>query len=195
MSADEPERPTIRFEGKPEEFVEIRLAEGKGDLLLMVAVSRSGFRGTIDTWVKRESWMGFAQDLTVLESRRQGQATIESISPEELALTVCSVDKAGHMAVSGRISVRTFDSEVSLAFLSMGFDPSQLPRIAASARGFVGARQNLGEVQAHLDLGIAYAEMGLIDDAIHELELVLQVWPEHSEARRRLAELRERRGH
>jgi hypothetical protein len=49
------------------------------------------------------------------------------------------------------------------------------------------------DVPTHFDLGCAYADMGLLDDAIHELELVLRVQPKHVEARAKLAQVLARR--
>ena len=106
-------------------------------MLVEVEVRRAGFRGATETWVQREAWMGFAQDLTVLDQRRQGEAQVVSISPGELELVVKSVDRSGHVAVTGKIGVRSFDREVCLAFSPMAFDPSQLPEVARAARGFV----------------------------------------------------------
>jgi hypothetical protein len=48
--------------------VEIERADSgrdAGDLLLLVRVRYHGFAGEIDTWVVREAWLGFTQDLCI----------------------------------------------------------------------------------------------------------------------------------
>jgi len=46
------------------------------------------------------------------------------------------------------------------------------------------------DVSTHFDLGIAYAEMGMVSDAISEFELVLTHDPNHVQARAKLEVLR-----
>lgn len=46
------------------------------------------------------------------------------------------------------------------------------------------------EVEARFDLAAAYLEMGLVDDAISELELVLVAAPTHARALEMLARAR-----
>jgi Flp pilus assembly protein TadD len=47
----------------------------------------------------------------------------------------------------------------------------------------VAAQIELDDIQAHLDLGRAYVEMGRFDDAALEFEQVLQVDPSNAVAR------------
>ena len=51
-----------------------------------------------------------------------------------------------------------------------------------------------GEAQAHYDLAMAYAEMGLLDDAISELEAAVRLAPNERRIHVALAGLRARRG-
>jgi hypothetical protein len=64
------------------------------DLLLLLRVSFRGFAAETDTWVSRAAWLGFTQDLVLLEERRQGEARLESISPGELSIVIRSIDQA-----------------------------------------------------------------------------------------------------
>jgi hypothetical protein len=116
------------------QFDEVSAPEPTGDLLLQVQVLRQGFSGSVQAWVEQRVWFAFAQQLTVLEERRQGEAQVESMSPGEFSLVVHSVGRAGHMAVRGSIGYRSFDAEVDLHFSSFGFDPAQLPVLARDAR-------------------------------------------------------------
>ena len=101
---------------------------------VIVSVTRAGFSRSIDTWIQAEVWHAFAQQLAVLEDRRQGEARVESISPGELRLVVKSVDRAGHLGVEGHVGTRRFDAEVSLRFSMFTFDPAQLAACAREAR-------------------------------------------------------------
>jgi hypothetical protein len=109
------------------------------DVLIVAAVSRSGFSATIDAWISAGAWHSFAQQLSVLEELRQGKASVASLSPGELELTVRSLDRAGHLGAEGLVGIRTFDSEVCLTFSAFAFDPSQLPAFAREARSIAAA--------------------------------------------------------
>jgi hypothetical protein len=52
-----------------------------------------------------------------------------------------------------------------------------------------GVREHVrdDDVATHFDLGVAYAEMGLLPDAANEFELVLRTEPHHTRARAELA--------
>jgi Tfp pilus assembly protein PilF len=49
-------------------------------------------------------------------------------------------------------------------------------------------------IRTHLDLGVAYMEMGLLSDAVAELEIVLRHDPTHELARVTLAEVHAQMG-
>jgi len=120
------------------DYVEIERAEPhdvSGDLLLLVRIKRHQFSGEIDAWVEQRAWFSFAQELTILEQTRQGEARLEGISPGELSLVFRSLDRAGHVGVEGTIGRRAFDGDVALRFSVFSFDPSQLVALARKARG------------------------------------------------------------
>jgi hypothetical protein len=121
------------------DYLSINRAEPSGDdILVVVDVRTRGFTGRIDTWVLRPAWLQFCEQLTLLESRRQGEAIVESISPQELRVSVRSTDRAGHMAVDGFIGYRGTLGEVLLSFSPIAFDPSILPSLLREAREIAG---------------------------------------------------------
>jgi hypothetical protein len=130
-------RTGMRIESDSGDFLEIERADAADacDLPLVVRLKYRGFTATIDCWVQRTAWFAFAQDLSILEQRGQGEAKVESTSPGELSISIRSLDRAGHMGVEGTLGIDTFEAEASLRFSSMAFDPSQLVRLALEARG------------------------------------------------------------
>jgi hypothetical protein len=131
----------MKLSSESGDFLELERAETAGDahdLLLFVRLLFHGFSGTVDARVQRAAWLGFVQDLVILEERRQGEARLQSISPGELSLVVRSLDRAGHMGVEGALGVRTFDAEALLRFSVFDFEPSQLPPFVSGARALAG---------------------------------------------------------
>jgi hypothetical protein len=110
-----------------------RAAPSNADVLVFVKARCPGFSGEIDTWIAREAWVGFCEQLAALNEHRQGQATVESISPNELRLVVRSTDRLGHMGVEGELGYRGVHGETSLRFSAMAFDPSMLPQLLREA--------------------------------------------------------------
>jgi hypothetical protein len=108
------------------------------DVCVVVEVRCPGFTGRIDTWILRDAWIAFCNQLEALEGRRRGEAVVESISPNEFRLTVRSTDSAGHMAIEGLLGYRGVKGETLLTFSPMSFDPSTLPALLAEARAIAG---------------------------------------------------------
>jgi hypothetical protein len=104
------------------------------DRLLLVAVQFHAFAGATDTWVPGEAWSAFVRELDELERTRQGKASLEAISPDELLLVFRSLDRAGHMAVEGFVGVRSGSHQMKLTFSSIELDPTDLPRIVRELR-------------------------------------------------------------
>jgi hypothetical protein len=102
-------------------------------VLVSVAVRWRDFAGRVQVWILREEWANFCQQLTRLEQERRGSATVESISPRELRLTIRSTDLAGHMAVDGEVGYRGVFGETLLSFAPIDFDPTLLPQLAREA--------------------------------------------------------------
>ena len=126
----------MKLTSDDDDFVELepRWKAGDSDLALIARVSRNGFAGESETRVLRHGWFAFAQALTVLEEQRAGEASVESMSHGELALTIRSVDRTGHPGVENPTNVREFDHEISLRFSLFTFEPNQIMHFAQGAR-------------------------------------------------------------
>lgn len=107
------------------------------DLSVHVGAKTRGFVGETDCWILREAWSNFAQAMKRLRDSRQGEATIESMSPRELHLTVQSTDRAGHMAVGGLVGTNLNGRVATLEFTPFAFDPSSLPELARIAASWL----------------------------------------------------------
>ncbi|MDX2220568.1 MAG: hypothetical protein SF172_16235 [Burkholderiales bacterium] len=75
--------------------------QGNGDVYVLISVSSSGYSGKNDLWVDGEALRSFVVQLADLNQSLKGKATLQSMSPGELELTIQSVSSRGHLAVSG----------------------------------------------------------------------------------------------
>jgi hypothetical protein len=135
------EIPKMRLQSNADDFILIYGVNNDAlsyDLLIVAELRRADFSARIDTWVLRENWQAFCDDLYLLERKRQGQAKVESISPKELSLCIRSTDSSGHMAVEGSLGYRGIHGEVQLAFSPMPFCPSVLPELLRDACDIAG---------------------------------------------------------
>jgi hypothetical protein len=129
----------VPSDADPGDYLSIDRVEPRdGDLLIVVELRCRGFTGRIDTWILREAWLAFCEQLERLEEVRRGEASVESMSPRELRLAVRATDAAGHMAVEGVLGYRGVHGEMLLSFSAMPFDPSILPRLVHEAREVAG---------------------------------------------------------
>jgi hypothetical protein len=129
------------------DFLEIEAVPsdvGAHDVLLVVRARFRGFSAEVDVWVQREAWMGFTQDLVVLEERRQGEAKLEGVVPGELALLIRSTNRAGHMGAEAALGAQGYDYDASMRFRVLGFDPSQLPSFVHGARAIASFPKSVG---------------------------------------------------
>lgn len=106
-----------------------------GDAYVTVQVQSQGFVGHNDLWVVGAALASFAADLRVLERSLQGEARLQSISPNELDLRVFAVDRRGHLAIEGSTGYWTHDGgeqqfwhAVTFGF---AFEPQQLMQAMA----------------------------------------------------------------
>lgn len=67
-------------------------------------VHADAFTGTADGWVLRDAMAAFPAQARTLYHRFEGRASLESISPGELELSIERIDAAGHLGVRGRIA-------------------------------------------------------------------------------------------
>jgi hypothetical protein len=127
----------LRFENR-QDFVEIDLVSqetanlpSRGDAKLKARVSSAGYAGQNHVWVSASGLRTFCRALVALERERQGQATLESISPKELRLVIRSVDPRGHMAAEGTLGhhiQREHTRYWHSVDFGFEFDPAQLLR-------------------------------------------------------------------
>ena len=104
-----------------------------GDVLVGLRVRLRNFAGAAEAWVLRETWSEFLGQLRGLERDRRGEATLQSISPDELRVRLHALDRAGHMAVEGELtsyygSAHRLEA-VSLKFGTIEFDPTARPML------------------------------------------------------------------
>jgi hypothetical protein len=138
--------------GDNDNFVEVLLVEatpqalpGAGDLRLRVRVTFSTFHAEYDrVWVTASDFQAFLSELKALEERRQGSATLASMSPNELILQVHSTDRAGHMAVTGQLGRWCYARGNGMLWCQLPFDfalscPSQLPQFLAEFRAMAAS--------------------------------------------------------
>jgi hypothetical protein len=110
-----------------------------GDVRLQVGLTCDGFTGTGSSWIARDVWHRFLQALEHVDDRREGEAVVESMSPNELRLRICVTDRAGHVAVDGQVRTRSV-RDLRWQFGAIQFDPSLLPPLLAELRAAGQAR-------------------------------------------------------
>ena len=126
--------------GDDSSHVEVAVAEVQpvapgtpgGDVRLILRVQRGAFAGAVDVWIDRDGWAQFLDQLVALERNRAGEATLRSVSPGELVLTVRALDRAGHMGVEGEMTQYSYATGPELQtnhlrFATIEFDPTLLP--------------------------------------------------------------------
>jgi hypothetical protein len=104
-----------------------------GEVRLQVGLTCDGFTGTGSTWIARDVWQRFIQALEHLDERREGEAVVESMSPNDLRLRIRVTDRAGHVAVDGQVRTRSV-RDLQWQFGAIPFDPSLLPSLLAELR-------------------------------------------------------------
>lgn len=85
--------------------------------------------------------VNFLTQLRELEMRRQGEAVIEGLSPEEFRLRFWSINRRGHMAVEGLIAKWIHKGEAvpyrhALEF-GFEFDSTVLPKVLVDFQAIV----------------------------------------------------------
>jgi hypothetical protein len=119
-----------------------------GDVELSVEVASEQFSGHGFAWVAAPALAAFLSQLRELEARRQGEAMIEGLSPEEFRLRFWSVDRRGHMAVGGLVTKLVYRGEGSrrgspyrhAAEFGFEFDPTLLPRVLVAFQAIAEGR-------------------------------------------------------
>ena len=107
--------------------LELNVTEWDPDPVVEASLSTGAFRAGVGTHVCRKMWRAFVDEFALLEEKRQGTATVESISPKELRLVFRSIGSLGHMGVEGYLGYRGGGGpEQLLTFEVLEFDPSCL---------------------------------------------------------------------
>jgi hypothetical protein len=104
-----------------------------GDVRLYLRLTCEGFAGTGSSWIAHDVWHRFLQQLKRLDDRRDGEAVVESISPDELRLRIRVTDRAGHVAVDGQVRTRSL-RDLRWQFSEIQFDPTLLPPLLGELR-------------------------------------------------------------
>src|SRR5262245_17726742 len=115
-----------------------------GDVELSVEVSSQQFSGQGFAWIAAPALAAFLGQLRELERRRQGEATVEGLSPGEFQLRIRSVNRRGHVAVEGLVTKHVHQGEggpyrhtVEFGF---EFDPTLLPIVLAGFQAIAESR-------------------------------------------------------
>ena len=104
-----------------------------GDVRLHVRLTCDGFTGTGSSWIACDAWQRFLRQLEQLDHRRDGEAVVESMSPDELRLRIFATDRAGHVAVDGQVRTRSV-RDLRLQFGAIRFDPTLLLPLLSELR-------------------------------------------------------------
>jgi len=144
-----------------EDFLELDATEqvpaelpSTGDTRFAVRVRVSGknivFTAETWAWVDARVLAAFSSQLRELEARRQGSATLESMSWDELKLEVCSTDRAGHVAACGQVGhwCHGADGQARWSVVGFGipFCPTELPALVREFEGLAGRCGPAGSV-------------------------------------------------
>jgi hypothetical protein len=83
--------------------LQIDLANWDGDAYIAVSINSRGFTGKTDLYILEEEFRGFCKSFVDLQKTLKGEATLKSISPNELELVIKPYDALGHFSVAGKI--------------------------------------------------------------------------------------------
>lgn len=105
---------------------EMALARPDDDPLIVVRVKSRGFEGANELYVEREALVAFCRALASLQRNLSGEASLESMSPEELRIRVYAATSRGNLAVSGKLGYHLHDeNSVHWHCVEFGFEFEQ----------------------------------------------------------------------
>jgi hypothetical protein len=104
-----------------------------GDVRLDVRLQCDGFTGSGASWIARDTWLLFLEQLERLDNRREGEAVVESMSPDDLRLRIFATDRAGHVAIDGQVRTRSL-RDLRWQFGAIRFDPTLLAQLLSELR-------------------------------------------------------------
>ena len=104
-----------------------------GDIELSLKVNSEKFSGQSIVWIGSPDFATFLVQLRQLEAKRQGEAVIEGLSPENIRFRLRAIDRRGHMAVDGMIAKLAHMGNPYRHSMEFGFefDPTLLPKVLA----------------------------------------------------------------
>lgn len=106
--------------------LELERTDGHGrEVELDVRVDGQCYSGSTSAWLD----LGQVADLRELERVRQGRATFQGTSPENLWLEFYSTDPLGHMAVRGHLGWTTPLGFLWRVGFGFPFEPDRLPGV------------------------------------------------------------------
>lgn len=103
-----------------------------GDAAVSIRVHSHGFSGNSDFWVFRNVLESFCSSLIALEHAQEGEAFLESISPNELNITIRTLSSSGNFAVVGTTGHMIYEKNSKIWHsVSFGFEfePSQMHEV------------------------------------------------------------------
>ncbi len=108
---------------------------GRGfeDYRVEIEVHSNQFSAKTHCHLDGPDFVNFLRGLISLDQSRNGETSLESISPDGLKLRMFSTTRMGHMAIEGSLSHSFMGERVNFPHsLSFGFefDPSELVKIA-----------------------------------------------------------------
>jgi len=106
-----------------------------------VAIRDGDFAGANhEVWFFRDAFVAFVQALRKFSDTHEDEAQLESMSPNEAALSIRHFDLARHVVVEAQLSyghfirVRSVDNQVAVIF---ELDPSRLPDVVHSLEAII----------------------------------------------------------
>jgi len=108
------------------------------DLLLNVTIVVGGYSAADQAWVVADDWRGFMREIRSLETTRQGQATLNGASPQDIQLVFRATDAAGHMAVSGLVGWNSPDGFYQKCEFGFAFDAGMLSNLVRELSALAG---------------------------------------------------------
>ena len=123
------------FEVDPS-FEEDALLPSHGDARLVLRVRSHGYAAESFAWIGRDELAAFLRDVKTLDERSSGGVTLESLSPNELRLSLVAIDGLGHFAAEGTFGRRIHDVNAEFWHsISFGFelDRGQIQEVLAWA--------------------------------------------------------------
>ncbi|WP_010243282.1 hypothetical protein [Acetivibrio cellulolyticus] len=104
------------------DFVEDEL-ERIPSICVSVSVKNNDFCGRNDmVWVELNVLKGFICELERLDMNRKGIATLGSMSPEDLILTIEAYDLAGHLMLKYKLSKTMYCPDLLYSSIKGGFE-------------------------------------------------------------------------